>query len=378
MGEEDRIFNFGAGPSCLPEPVLLDLQSTMMNWNKTGMSILEISHRSKEFESLVKDTEKKLRDLLNIGNAYDVLFVQGGANGQFAGIPMNLCSSKEESIDYFVSGNWSMRAATEALAFCNARIIASGKEKNFNSIPLPLDLGSPFRENPGKYFYYCANETISGLEILDHRLVEPLNEYYNGKVPPLVSDMSSNILTTLFDINRFGLIFFGTQKNLGISGLTMVVVRKDIIGKQQQITPSIWDYSILSKNNSLFNTPPTFNIYVMERVLNHIINLGGVEVLERNAKERSQRIYNLIDSSNGFYNGVMKNHEDRSRTNVTFRLENEELENEFVRKGKEQKLIGLGGHRTVGGIRASIYNAMSDEGVEKLREFMIDFQNENQ
>jgi len=355
---------FGAGPAKLPKEVLKKAQDELLDFNGTHQSITEISHRSAEFTEVVNSTVAKAKQLLKIPDNYKVIFMQGGGTGQFAAVPLNLISRTGKA-DYVVTGSWSAKAAKEAAKYGKVNQVIPKLDK-YITIPEP----STWKLDPeASYVYYCANETVDGVEF---QFVP------DTKGIPLVCDMSSNIFSRPVDISKFGIVYGGAQKNIGPSGVTIVIIREDLLGKALPITPSVLDYAITAKDNSLYNTPPCFGIYTVGLVFDWILNNGGVEEMERRAIEKANTLYNLIDSSKGFYtNPVDKNH--RSRMNVVFRIKNDEaLENKFVKEAKELKLLGLKGHRSVGGIRASIYNAVLPEHVRELEKFMKAFLTKNQ
>lgn len=354
-----RAFNFGAGPAMLPTPVLEQAQAELLDWRGTGMSVMEISHRSSEFEAIAAETEDDLRATLGIPDHYRVLFLQGGATSQFAMVPLNLLRGRD-SADYLHTGHWSGKALAEARRYCRARAAASSAAGDFRSIP-PV---SSWSLNPGAaYVYYCANETIRGVEF--HSVPE------TGAVP-LVADMTSDLLTRPLDVARFGLVFASAQKNLGPAGLTIVIVREDLIGHAHPQTPGLYDYALHARERSMANTPPTFAWYMAGLVLKWLKREGGVAEMERRSRRRAEKLYAFIDTS-----GLYRNDIDpacRSRLNVTFRLADATLEPEFLREAAAEGLTSLAGHRSVGGLRASLYNAMPEAGVEALIEFMREFE----
>ncbi|KAH9662423.1 Cyclin-B2-2 [Citrus sinensis] len=361
-GQEDRVFNFAAGPANLPEKVLLKAQSELYNWRGSGMSVMEMSHRGKEFKSIIEKAESDLRALLNIPQEYSVLFLQGGATTQFAAVPLNLCTPNDP-VDYIVTGSWGDKAFKEAQKFCNPQVIWSGKAEKYTKIP-NFDA---LEQNPdAKYLHICANETIHGVEF---------KEYPSAKNSTgiLVADMSSNFCSKPVDVTRFGVIYAGAQKNVGPSGVTIVIVRKDLLGNAQDKTPVMLDYKIHDENNSLYNTPPCYCIYMCGLVFEYLLELGGLNEVEKMNRKKAELLYNVIDGSNGFYKCPVEK-SVRSFMNVPFTLEKSDLEAEFVKEAAKEKMVQLKGHRSVGGMRASIYNAMPLAGVEKLVAFMKDFQ----
>ncbi|KAJ7953213.1 phosphoserine aminotransferase [Quillaja saponaria] len=359
---QDRVFNFAAGPATLPENVLRKAESELYNWRGSGMSVMEMSHRGKEFLSIIQKAEADLRALLDIPSEYAVLFLQGGATTQFAAIPLNLCKP-DDPVDYLVTGSWGDKAFKEAQKFCKPKLIWSGKSEKYTKIP---SFGELEKSPDARYLHICANETIHGVEFKD---------YPNPKNPNgiLIADMSSNFCSKPVDVSKFGVIYAGAQKNVGPSGVTIVIIRKDLIGNAQGITPVMLDYKIHAENNSLYNTPPCYGIYMCGLVFEDLLEQGGLKEVEKKNKNKADVLYNAIDQSNGFYRCPVEK-SVRSLMNVPFTLEKSELEAEFVKEAAKEKMIQLKGHRSVGGMRASIYNAMSLAGVEKLVAFMKDFQ----
>ena len=358
---QDRVFNFAAGPATLPENVLLRAQSELYNWHGSGMSVMEMSHRGKEFLSIIQKAESDLRALLQIPPEYSVLFLQGGATSQFAAVPLNLCSSPDSAVDYVVTGSWSDKAAKEAQKYSKPTVIWSGKSEKYTKIPSFHDL--ELNENSG-YLHICANETIHGVEYKDYPV---------PKSGVLVADMSSNFCSKPVDVSRFGVIYAGAQKNVGPSGVTIVIIRKDLIGNAQGFTPVMFDYKIHDENNSLYNTPPCYGIYMCGLVFEDLLEQGGLGEVERKNQKKAEILYSAIDGSKGFYKCPVEK-SVRSLMNVPFTLEKSELEGEFIKEAAKEKMVQLKGHRSVGGMRASIYNAMPLAGVEKLVAFMKDFQ----
>lgn len=354
-----RAHNFGAGPAMLPTDVMLQAQAELADWNGTGMSVMEISHRSDAFIAIAEQAETDLRELLNIPENYKVLFLQGGATSQFAMVPLNLLRGKS-SADYLFTGMWSEKAIKEAGRYCNVNIALSIEGNGFTSIPSP----DAWHLDPdAAYVYYTDNETVHGVEF------QSVPE--TGDVP-LVTDMTSNLLSKPLDVSQFGVIFAGAQKNLGPSGLVVVIVRDDLIGHATRTVPSMYDYAIHAQDNSMFNTPPTFAWYMTGLVLRWVKCQGGVPEMERRAIRRSEKLYRFIDASGFYHNPVSV--ECRSRMNVPFTLADENLDQAFVQEAEARGLTALAGHRAVGGMRASIYNAMPEEGVDELVEFMTDFE----
>ncbi len=354
-----RVFNFAAGPATLPLEVLEQARQELTNWHSTGMSVMEISHRSKAFIAVAQEAEGLLRELLGVPSYYKVLFLQGSATGQFAGIPMNL-AGPESAVDYVNTGAWSKKAIGEAKRYCKVNVAADEAASNYNTVPEQRAL----RLTPGAaYVHYTPNETIGGVEF----------PYVpdTGSVP-LIADMSSTILSRPIDVSKFGLIYAGAQKNIGPSGLCILIVREDLIGKARPGTPSIWDYKAMSDEGSMLNTPPTFGWYFAGLVFKWLKKHGGVAAIAERNRTKAERLYRAIDESGFYRNPVAKN--CRSWMNVPFTLARPELDKIFLTEAGAAGLTNLEGHRSVGGMRASIYNAMSLEGVDALIAFMQDFQ----
>ncbi|GMJ07871.1 phosphoserine aminotransferase 2 [Hibiscus trionum] len=359
---QDRVFNFAAGPATLPENVLLKAQAELYNWRGSGMSVMEMSHRGKDFRSIIEKAEADLRALLNVPEYYAVLFLQGGATTQFASVPLNLCQP-DDTVDYLVTGSWGDKAFKEAKKYCKPKVVWNGKSENYVRVP-SFD-GLELSPN-AKYLHICANETIYGVEFKNY----PVPGNPNGV---LVADMSSNFCSKPVDVTKFGLIYAGAQKNVGPSGVCIVIVRKDLIGNAQEITPVMLDYKIHADNNSLYNTPPCYGIYMCGLVFEDLLEQGGLEEVEKKNEKKAGILYNAIDESKGFYRCPVEK-SVRSLMNVPFTLEKSELEAEFLKEAEKEKMVQLKGHRSVGGMRASIYNAMPLAGVERLVSFMKDFQ----
>ncbi|MDR3599523.1 MAG: 3-phosphoserine/phosphohydroxythreonine transaminase [Desulfosporosinus sp.] len=359
----ERIFNFNAGPATLPLVVLEEAQSELLNFKGTGMSIMENSHRTKEYEAINSEAEALIKELLNVPENYRVLFLQGGASTQFAAVPLNLVSADSHA-DYILTGAWAEKAYKEASKFIKANVAASTKDENYNRIPRRDEI--KVSEGPA-YVHLCANNTIFGTQWQSFPDL--------GNIP-LVADMSSDILSRRFDVSKFALIYAGAQKNLGPAGVTVVIVRKDLLENIPASIPTMLRYDIHAKNDSLYNTPPCFSVYMVNLVLRWLKNNGGLVAAEKRNAEKAALIYNVIDSSEGYYRGHAVK-DSRSLMNITFRLPNEELEKKFAAESIAQGMIGLKGHRSVGGLRASIYNAMSLEGCTALAEFMKTFQTNN-
>ncbi len=359
----NRVYNFNPGPAVLPEPVLKEVQENLLSLPDVGMSILEISHRSSTFENILNETIENLRKLASIPSNYKILFLGGGASLQFSMVPLNLMPPKNKA-DYIVTGSWSKKAVKEAKRVGTVNIAASTEEENFKRIPKQEELKL---DSDAAYVHYTSNNTIYGTEW--HYIPEV------GDVP-LVCDMSSDIFSYPFDITKFGLIYAGAQKNLGPAGVTIVIIREDLLERSQDSLHTMLNYKIHAENNSLYNTPPVFGIYIIGLVAKWLLKLGGLEAISKINDEKAKMIYDAIDNSNGFYRGHAAK-DSRSKMNITFRLPNEELEKKFVKEATEQGLVGLKGHRSVGGLRASVYNAFPVEGTRVLVEFMKDFQNKN-
>ncbi len=358
----DRVYNFSAGPSMLPLEVLEQAQKEMLCYGNSGMSVMEMSHRSKDFEEIIETAEADLRELMNIPDNYKVLFLQGGGHTQFAMVPLNLFRNSKKC-DLVNTGQWSKKAMAEAKRYGTVNLVASSEDKTFTYIP-KLD---PAKFDPeADYFYITLNNTIYGTRWT--KLPE------TGNVP-LVADASSNILSEEIDVSKFGLIFAGAQKNVGPAGVTIVIIREDLIGHALDFTPTMLDYETHAKENSLYNTPPTYAIYVAGLTFKWLKKLGGVKAMEKINREKAAILYDFLDNSKLFKGTVVP--EDRSLMNVPFVLPSEELNEKFIALAKSKGFVNLKGHRTVGGMRASIYNAMPVEGVKKLVELMAQFEKDN-
>ncbi|AGX41722.1 3-phosphoserine/phosphohydroxythreonine transaminase [Clostridium saccharobutylicum] len=357
-----RVYNFSAGPAVLPEEVLKEAAEEMLDYRGTGMSVMEMSHRSKAFEGIIGDAEKTLRELMNIPDNYKVLFLQGGASQQFAMIPMNLMKNKVA--DYIKTGQWSKKAIAEAKIYGKVNVIASSEDKNFTYIP---DLKNLKISDDADYVYICHNETVHGLKYND--LPET-----GDKV--LVADVSSDFLSEPIDVSKFGIIYAGVQKNAGPAGVVVVIIREDLITDDVLPgTPTMLKYKTHADNNSLYNTPPAYGIYICGKVFNWIKNKGGLEAMKKINEEKASILYDYLDSNSLFKGTVVK--KDRSLMNVPFVTGSDELDAKFVKEAKEAGFENIKGHRTVGGMRASIYNAMPIEGVKALVEFMKKFEQQN-
>ena len=354
-----RVYNFSAGPAALPEEVLRQAADEMLDWHGCGMGVMEMSHRGKEFMGIAAQAEADLRELLGVPANYKVLFLQGGASAQFEMVPINLLRGRP-SADYVHTGIWAAKAIKAAQRFCQVQVVASAEDRAFTYAPSP----SAWKlDRDAAYVHYCANETIGGVEF--DRVPEV------GDVP-LVCDMSSNILSRPVDVARYGLIYAGAQKNIGPAGLAIVIIREDLLGQGRPTPPAMLDYKTHADAGSMFNTPPTYGIYMAGLVFRWLKNQGGIAAMERRAVEKSRLLYECIDGSGGFYeNRVEKS--SRSRMNVPFILKDEGLNQDFLDGAKAAGLVQLKGHKTVGGMRASIYNAMPIAGVRVLVDYMRDF-----
>ncbi|HWD41182.1 MAG TPA: 3-phosphoserine/phosphohydroxythreonine transaminase [Fimbriimonas sp.] len=354
----DRVFNFSAGPGTLPVEVLEQCREEMLNCQGSGMSVMEMSHRSSEFEAIIGAAESDLRDLLAIPSTYKVLFLQGGASLQFSMVPMNLLPEGGFA-QYVVTGAWGKKAVESGQIEGDARVIFDGKTSNYKSVP---DLGSLAVEPAAAYVHVTTNETIQGVEFASDPSV----------APPLVCDMSSDILSRPVTVSNYGLIYAGAQKNMGPAGLTVVIVREDLLERTPKSMPPMLDYRLQAKNGSMYNTPPCWSVYVSGLVYKHVKKLGGVAAMAQKSAEKSGVLYDAVDGSGGFYNGHAEK-SARSRMNVTFTLQDDSLTGDFLKGAEEAKLSGLHGHRSVGGFRASIYNAFPLEGCKVLAGYMADF-----
>ena len=357
-----RVYNFSAGPAVLPEEVLKEAAAEMLDYNGTGMSVMEMSHRSKAFEEIIQTAEADLRDLMNIPDNYKVLFLQGGASQQFAMIPMNFMKNKVA--DYIITGQWAKKAWKEACKYGKANAIASSEDKTFSYIPDCSDL--PISED-ADYVYICHNNTIYGTTYK----TEP-----NTKGKILIADMSSDILSQPVDVSKYGMIYFGVQKNVGPAGVVVCIIREDLITEDVLPgTPTMLTYKTHADANSLYNTPPCYGIYICGKVFKWLKKQGGLEAMKARNEKKAKILYDFLDQSEMFKGTVVK--EDRSLMNVPFVTGDKDLDAKFVKEAAEAGFVNIKGHRTVGGMRASIYNAMPIEGVEKLVEFMKKFEAEN-
>ena len=357
-----RVYNFSAGPSILPEEVLKKAQSEMLCYKNSGQSVMEMSHRSKEYGEIIQSAEARLRKIMNIPDNYKVLFLQGGASSQFAMVPLNLMT-KNKKADFVLTGAWAKKAYKEACRYGECRVVASSEDKTFSYIP---ELDPATFDKDADYFHICLNNTIYGTKF------PTLPD--TGDVP-LVAALSSCILSEPVDVSKFGIIYAGAQKNMAPAGLTVVIVREDLIGEAQDITPTMFRYSTHAENGSMFNTPPCYCIYILGLVLEWLENLGGLEEMKKINEKKAGMLYDYLDSSKLFSATVAEG--SRSLMNIPFVTGDAELDKKFVSEAVAAGLVNLKGHRSVGGMRASIYNAMPVEGVEALINFMKKFEEEN-
>jgi phosphoserine aminotransferase len=353
------VYNFSAGPAVLPKEVLQQAQAELPDWHSSGMSVMEMSHRGKEYMGIHAEAEANLRELMNIPKNYKVLFLQGGAHLQFSMIPLNLLRGKGGA-DYVNTGEWSKKAIGEARKFCNVNVVANNSDRNCTYVPEFKDWKC---DKDAAFLHYTPNETIGGVEF---------NWVPDTGDVPLVADMSSNILSRPVDVSKFGLIYAGAQKNIGPAGLTVVIVREDLVGHADPRLPTMLDYKTHAENDSMYNTPPTYAIYIAGLVFKWLKKNGGIAAMEKNNVAKAKLLYDAIDASHGFYHcPVAKN--DRSRMNVPFTLKDATLDGDFLKGADAAGLLQLKGHRSVGGMRASIYNAMPSAGVAALVDYMNQF-----
>ena len=358
----ERIFNFSAGPAALPQEVLEQAREELVNWRGCGMSVMEMSHRGKEYMGIQAEAEADLRELMGIPANYKVLFLQGGASSQFAMVPMNLYRGKA-SADYLNTGEWSKKAIKEAKNYGAVNVVASSEDKNFTYAPTQ----DAWKLDPNAAFvHYTPNETIGGVEIF----WTP----ETGNVP-LVADMSSNILSRPIDVTKFGLIYAGAQKNIGPAGLTIVIVREDLLGETVKGTPTMFDYKVAADNDSMYNTPPTYAIYIAGLVFKMLKAKGGIAAMEKTNRAKAKLLYDALDASSFYSSPVAV--ENRSLMNIPFTLKDAALDDEFIKGAKARGMVQIKGHRSVGGMRASIYNAMPYEGAAALADFMEKFRQQN-
>ncbi len=357
---EKRIYNFSAGPAILPEEVLLEAKENMLSYKGTGMSVMEMSHRSKTFNDIIKNAESDLRSLLDINDNYSILFLQGGATLQFSMIPLNLMPPKNKA-DYIITGAWAKKAVKEAERVGQVNISASTENENFTRLPKSDEMKF---DGETSYVHFTSNNTIVGTEFKTEPEV--------GNIP-LICDASSDILHKKIDVNKYGVIYAGAQKNMGPAGCTLVIIRKDLLERSDDSLHTYLNYNTHAAKDSLYNTPPAYSIYIIGLVYKWLLNMGGLDKIYERNLAKANLLYNFIDQSDGYFKGTVTNKEDRSLMNVTFRMQNEELEKKFINEAQEKGFSGLKGHRSVGGLRASIYNAFPPKGVEDLVEFMKDF-----
>ena len=357
-----RVINFSSGPAALPINVLQRAAADMLDWHGSGMSVMEMSHRGPEFTEILAHTQALIRSLLGVPDNYEILLLQGGAIAENAIVPMNLIG-RTGSADYVLSGVWSEKSMKEAAKYGQVNLAASSKDSGFLSMP---EQASWKLSAQAAYVHMCSNETIGGVEC--HWTPD------TGSVP-LVADMSSNIMSAPLDVSQYGLIYAGAQKNMGPSGVTLVIVRRDVFGHALPFTPSAFNYQIQADNDSMYNTPPTYAIYIMGLVLQHIQEQGGLSAMQSHNQAKAELLYEFLDHSAMFSNRVAR--EDRSRMNVTFFLKDESLNTAFLQGAEKEGMVQLRGHRSAGGMRASIYNAMPLESVQRLRDYMHRFEKEN-
>ncbi|MGE5095755.1 MAG: 3-phosphoserine/phosphohydroxythreonine transaminase [Betaproteobacteria bacterium] len=362
LTDSGRIYNFGAGPAAMPVEVLERARQELVNWHEAGMSVMEMSHRGKEFIAIAAQAEADLRKLLAVPASYKVLFLQGGATMHFSAVPMNLLRGRR-SADYVNTGEWSKKAIAEAKKFCDVRVAPLSEDRHFSYVPKQ----SAWKLSPdAAYVHICSNETIGGVEF--HWTPD------TGSVP-LVADMSSHILSKPVDVSKFGLIYAGAQKNIGPAGLVVVIVREDLLGQALADTPNVLNYKLMAESDSMLNTPPTFSVYLAGLTFQWLLERGGLAAMEKVNIRKASMLYDYIDAHDFYSNPVAR--EDRSRMNVPFRLRDDKLDKAFLEAAEARGLSQLKGHRSVGGMRASIYNAMPVEGVEALIAFMEDFRKQH-
>lgn len=358
----DRVFNFAAGPSMLPEKVLNRAKDELLNYKGTGMSVMEMSHRSNDYQMIFNDAKNKFKKLMNVPDSHEVLFLQGGASSQFSTVPLNFIGRTGKA-SYVLTGNFSTIAYKEAKKYGEICVSYDGALNGFRHIPRQSELKI---DSNLSYFHYCDNNTIYGTE-WDY--VPEVGDV------PLICDMSSNITSKVVDISKYGMIYAGAQKNVAPAGLTIVIVRKDLLGSKLDITPLMMDLDLMVNKDSMYNTPPCYNIYMLGLMMDYLEEMGGVKAMEELREKKSKLLYDVLDASSFYIPHSDKG--SRSKMNVTFKTPSEELDKKFVEGAKELGLVNLKGHRLTGGIRASIYNAMPLEGVEKLRDYMISFEKDN-
>lgn len=356
------VYNFCAGPAMLPHEVMVKAQKEFVNWQEHGISIMEFSHRDKRYMKVAQEAESNLRTLMNIPDNYKVLFCHGGGRGQFSAVPMNLIGLTGKA-DYFITGSWSKASVSEAQKYGEVNVVATPHAVDGKNSVAPQSQWN--LSSDAAYFHYCPNETVDGIEMSEEPQVDV----------PLVADLSSTILSREIDVSKYGVIYAGAQKNIGPSGLSIVIIRDDLLGHSLPQTPSILDYKLTSDNDSMYNTPPTFAWYLAGEVFKWLLKQGGVKAMEARNIEKAQLLYNAIDDSEFFVNNVEP--EYRSRMNVVFQLRDESFNEAFLAQAELRGLLALKGHRSVGGMRASIYNAMPLAGVQALVDFMHEFAQKN-
>ncbi|MBN2414385.1 3-phosphoserine/phosphohydroxythreonine transaminase [bacterium] len=359
----ERIWNFNAGPATLPLPVLEKIKADLPNYNNTGMAVMELSHRAKDYAAIHAEAQNLLRELLTIPANYKILFLQGGASTQFFMIPMNLLS-QDQTADYINTGTWSKKAIKEAKLFGKVNVAATSEDANFTYIPAMDGITL----TPGARYLHCtSNNTIAGTQ---------MHVFPDSGTVPLICDMSSDILSRKLDVSKFGLIYAGAQKNLGPSGVTVVIIRDDVIDMSKDTIPSMCQYKIQAEQDSLYNTAPTFSIYILREVLKYFKTIGGMKAVEKENAAKGKLLYSVIDDNADFFRSPIAR-DSRSLMNVVFRLPSEDLEKQFIADASAAGFGGLKGHRSVGGIRVSMYNAMTLKGIEALTEFMLGFMKDN-
>lgn len=354
----NTVYNFCAGPAMLPAEVLATAQQELLDWNGTGHSVMEVSHRSPEFQAIVESSEQDLRELLSIPDNYHVLFMQGGATAQFSLIPLNLLGDKTTA-DYVDTGIWSTKAISQASTYCEPKVVASSRAQQYTMIP---GFDSWQLNSDAAYLHYTPNETINGVEF----------HWVPQADVPLVADMSSTILSRPIDVSKFGMIYAGAQKNIGPSGIALIIIRDDLLGKAHPMTPELFNFEALAKQHSLINTPPTFAWYLAALTFKWLLKEGGVEAMAKRNQQKASKLYAAIDDSEFYANPIQP--ECRSWMNVPFTLKDASLNNKFLTEAKANGLVALEGHRSVGGMRASLYNAMPEAGVDALIGFMQGFE----
>jgi len=358
-----RIYNFSAGPAVLPEPVLRDVQAELLEWNGTGASVMEVSHRGKPFVEMAEKAEQDLRDLMDIPDNYKVLFLQGGATTQFSAIPLNLMGGRGGHADYALTGHWSKKAIADAQRFTEVRIVCDTSQEGYKHIPAADQW--QLSDSAG-YLHITPNETIAGVEF----------DWLPDTQATIVADLSSTILSRPIDVSKYGVIYAGAQKNIGPAGLTIVIVRDDLIGNFPDDAPRLLDYQVMADSDSMSNTPPTFAWYLAGKVFSWLKQQGGVSAMAELNRNKAEKLYAFIDGSDGYYRNPIAV-DSRSRMNVPFILHNKELDSKFLNQSHAAGLHALKGHRSVGGMRASIYNAMGMDGVDALINFMQSFKSQN-